>query len=188
MPLKRFVRHALAGGLGGGLLSAAMLLLGSRMRGDGTVAALNAPSHWFLGDAALRADEPSLRHTALGAATHQASAFFWSTLFAAWRLARAKQGLAAPATAARDAVLLTGIAAVVDLAVVPHRLTPGFERRLSRPWLTVVYLAFAAGLALGARVEEERQRGLRASAGGRLKSACGGSTSRSSSAPREGSR
>jgi len=157
MSLKRFVRHALASGLGGGLLSAAMLLLGSRARGDGTVAALNAPSHWFLGDAALRADAPSLRHTALGAATHQASAFFWSTLFAAWRLSHAKQD-AAPATAVRDAAVLTGIAAVVDLAVVPHRLTPGFEQRLSRPWLAAVYLAFGAGLALGACIEEGRSR------------------------------
>ena len=47
-----------------------------------------------------------------------------------------------------DAVAVSAVAAVVDLACVPDRLTPGFERRLSERSLVMVYTAFAAGLAL----------------------------------------
>jgi hypothetical protein len=38
---------------------------------------------------------------------------------------------------------------VVDLGLVPERLSPGFERRLSRPSTGLVYLSFGVGLALG---------------------------------------
>jgi hypothetical protein len=44
---------------------------------------------------------------------------------------------------------VTALAAVVDLAIVPKRLTPGFEQRLTRPSITLVYAGFAVGLALG---------------------------------------
>ena len=61
---------------------------------------------------------------------------------------RARRGLG---TTAADAVAATAVAAVVDLAIVPRRLTPGFERRLSARSLALVYGALAVGLLLGAR-------------------------------------
>ena len=54
-----------------------------------------------------------------------------------------------PANAVADAVVVSGVAAVVDFKLMPPRLTPGFERRLSRPGVVWVYVALAAGLALG---------------------------------------
>ena len=48
-----------------------------------------------------------------------------------------------------QSLALSALAAWVDLAVVPPALSPGFERRLSRGSLCLVYLGFAAGLALG---------------------------------------
>jgi hypothetical protein len=39
------------------------------------------------------------------------------------------------------------LACVVDCTVTPPRLTPGYEKRLSRRSLALVYLAFGAGLA-----------------------------------------
>lgn len=48
-----------------------------------------------------------------------------------------------------DAALGTGIAAVVDLRLVPPPLTPGFEHRVSPTSLVWVYASFAVGLALG---------------------------------------
>jgi len=52
---------------------------------------------------------------------------------------------------AQALALAGGVAAaacVVDLYCTPERLTPGFERRLSKPSLTRVYIAFGVGLAL----------------------------------------
>ena len=62
----------------------------------------------------------------------------------------ARHGRVTPAQVVADAVAVTAVAALVDLKVVPEWLTPGFERRLSRPSLAGVYVGFAAGLALGA--------------------------------------
>jgi hypothetical protein len=39
---------------------------------------------------------------------------------------------------------------------VDYGITPGYELRLSTPSLLVVYLAFAAGLALGSALLERR--------------------------------
>ncbi|MNT44739.1 hypothetical protein D3C72_1812800 [compost metagenome] len=44
---------------------------------------------------------------------------------------------------------MAGLACLVDLKCTPHRLTPGFERRLSPRMLTLVYLAFGLALPLG---------------------------------------
>lgn len=49
----------------------------------------------------------------------------------------------------RSAVEATAAAAVVDLLLLPRRLTPGFERRLSGRSLALVYAALAAGMVAG---------------------------------------
>jgi hypothetical protein len=48
-----------------------------------------------------------------------------------------------------DAAAVSALAAVVDLKLVPHRLTPGFQERLSSKSLALVYGSFAAGLFAG---------------------------------------
>ena len=40
---------------------------------------------------------------------------------------------------------VAAIACAVNLYCTPERLTPGFERRLSKPSLTRVYIAFGVG-------------------------------------------
>ncbi len=45
-------------------------------------------------------------------------------------------------------VATAGIAYVVDFYVVPKRLTPGFEKRLSNRSLLGIYAALAAGLMI----------------------------------------
>ena len=89
--------------------------------------------------------EPDLRHTFAGYAIHHASSLFWATFHEAgvdrgkvpaWRLAPA----------------ISALALIVDYSVVPKRLTPGFDRHLSRTGLVAVYAAFAGGLVLGSRL------------------------------------
>jgi hypothetical protein len=136
---------ALSGGLAG-LTSLAALAVGGR-RDDGAAAApINAPSHAVFGDVALRQDRPGWRYTATGAAIHMASAFFWALLH---EKLRAERGTRGAARALSGAAATTAVAAIVDLAVVPRRLSPGFQERLRTSSLTWVYVAFGIGLAAG---------------------------------------
>ena len=147
------VRESLIAGLASGLLSALAVAWGSRAGGHRAVAGLNAPSHWLWGQEALESEELNLRHTAVGVTTHVASALFWGGLYG---LMRGWHRRPMPLNAATDAITLTGAAIVTDYLLVPKRLTPGFEERLTPPRLGVVYLALAGGLLLGALCSEDR--------------------------------
>jgi hypothetical protein len=50
------------------------------------------------------------------------------------------------------------VACVVDYGVVPHRLSPGFELRLTKRAITAGYVAFGLGLALTAMARSHRER------------------------------
>jgi hypothetical protein len=142
----RAIDHALADGLLAGALSSAILLWRGRTDTRRAFAPINAISHWFWPRQAFHRNEASLKHTATGFALHYASSLLWSTVYG-WL--RAHRFRPTPVNAVVDAAAVTVAAAVVDLAVVPERVTPGFEHRLSRPSLTLVYAGFAAGLAIG---------------------------------------
>ncbi|MBK1688019.1 hypothetical protein [Rubrivivax gelatinosus] len=139
-----------------GLLAAALSTVALVWRGrrDSTPAApLNAISHWLWPRRALHADGPSLRHAATGTVIHVASSMLWAAVY---DLIRARRRRPTPLNAMADAAAVTAMAAVVDLQLVPRRLTPGFEHRLSRPSLSLVYGSFAVGLALGGLVALRR--------------------------------
>ena len=124
------------------LLSAGMLALRGRCEVRSASAPLNAPSHWLFGRSALRSSRPSLRHTLSGMLIHHGSSIFWALIYS--RLLHRQQ-----VPPSLGALLISALAAWVDLRLVPERLTPGFERRLTRKSLMLVYAAFAFGLALG---------------------------------------
>ena len=127
-------------------LSAATLMWRGRKDSGSAAAPLNAVSHILWPRAAFRRDDVSLRHTATGTALHVASSMLWGGLYSWIRHRRLRP---TPANAVADAVVVSGVAAVVDFKLMPPRLTPGFERRLTRPGVAWVYVALAAGLALG---------------------------------------
>lgn len=132
--------------------------LGSRgEQENGTpYAPTNAISHWFWGDRAARQDEPSARYTGLGYAIHHASSTLWAVLYEKWFGDRAEHGEILPAIAGGAAV--AALACFVDYNLTPQRLQPGFEKRLSRPSLFLVYATFGAGLALrGLAASRKRQ-------------------------------
>jgi len=133
----------LSGGLASALSAIMLAWRGRRDVGAGA-APLNAPTHW-LSDKALRQARPSLRYTLTGMIVHHLSSVFWAVFF---ERGCPNGGRDAP-TALRDAAAVSAMAAVVDLQLVPERLTPGFEHHLSARSLFLVYATFAAGLALG---------------------------------------
>lgn len=148
------LRTAVVSGSAGSLASLALLALRGNSESGRALAPVNAPSHWVWGDRALRRDHASVRYTLVGLGVHHASSIFWGVVHA--RVFGS--GLKSAHVELRNALLTGALAAWVDLRVVPHRLTPGFQRRLSPPGLLLVYLSFALGLAAGSRAAARLQR------------------------------
>ena len=142
------LRHgALSGSLASLLSAAALALCGWRETGS-AFAAVNAVSHWLWGDQAARRDDASLRHTLVGYVIHHCSAMFWGVLFERYAARILDRRRVASTVAA--AAGATAVACFTDYQLTPHRLQPGYEMRLSRPSLLLVYGAFGIGLAAGA--------------------------------------
>lgn len=152
------------GGMAANLLSAAVLMW--RGRAESTaVAPINAVSHWLFGREALRQDAPSARHTATGAAIHAGSSLFWSTMYDALvvkpalrRTTPDEDLLPAAAPLVVGAAAVATVAAVVDLQLVPERLTPGFQHRVGTGSLVLTYAAFGIGLAVGGLLQLRARR------------------------------
>jgi hypothetical protein len=141
-----WVRTAISG-TAAALLSLVPLMTRSRRETGMPWTGINAVSHWLYGDAALRRHNLSGRYTAPGLVIHTLSAMLWAGLH---RLALRAVKRRSTATIAATAAAVTAVAALTDLRLVPERLTPGFERRLSSGSVTLVYVAFAIGLAAAA--------------------------------------
>lgn len=155
-------RTAISGGAAS-ILSLVALILQSRRDAGTPWAGVNAVSHWLYGKPALRSQRLSSRYTLPGFVIHSASSLLWAGLHRLVLGAMRRPG--GPAIAA-SAIAVTAVAAVTDLALVPERLTPGFERRLAPGSVAFVYAAFAVGLALAAArrgnaAGQARKRGAR---------------------------
>lgn len=150
---KQALREGAVSGSIASLLSAAYLAWAGERRGT-PAAPVNAVSHWFFGNRALRQDPPSLLYTLTGYAIHHAASLFWGVLHA--KLWAAQQQHKQPIPALAGAVAASSVACLVDLQLTPQRLTPGFEHRLDRPELANVYACFATGLLIGTLLMKRR--------------------------------
>ena len=138
-----------------GIASTAALAALARAEGKGALQPTNATSHWLHGAEAGRVRRLDAEHTLVGFATHHASALFWALPFELWL---AGQPLRSPLRLLRDASAMSAIAAAVDYAMVPKRLTPGWELVLRRRSIAATYVAMAFGLAAGAAITQEWRR------------------------------
>jgi hypothetical protein len=140
----------LPAGVVAGALSMVVLALRGRAETGSAASPFNAISHWIHGPRALRLDTADIRHTALGAAVHAGSSMFWAAIYE--EAVCRREPPPTPAGLVAGAAGVATLAAVTDFALVPERLTPGFEHRLTKRSLTLTYTLFAAGLALGGLV------------------------------------
>jgi len=151
---KRTLREGLVSGTLAGLLSAVVLAVTGKRETGSAVAAVNAESHWLWGDESLQEDRPTLRHTLTGFVTHQLSTVFWATLYA---LVRGERKAVHRVPEALIGGIATSVAAAaIDYTLVPKRVTPGFEHRLSKTSMVGVFAAIAAGIAIGALLMQDR--------------------------------
>lgn len=140
-------RGMLSGSSASVLSTLALAAMGKRETGS-MLAPTNAVSHWIWGDEAARHNAPSLRYTLVGYAIHHASATFWAVLLE--RLMGARLDRKDLPTTLAVSAAASAVACFTDYQLTPERLHPGYEKRLSRPALALVYGAFALGLAAGA--------------------------------------
>lgn len=145
---KTSLRRGLVSGTTSSLLSTVALAALGKGEAGSMFAPTNAISHWIWGDKAARRDRPSLRYTMTGYLIHHASATFWAVLFE--RFMGDKLDKSNIAQTMQAATAASAVACFTDYQLTPKRLHPGYEKRLSRPSLTVVYGAFGLGLAAGA--------------------------------------
>ena len=111
------------------------------------VAPLNAVSHIPFGDEAAAQDDVSLKYTATGLGLNALAIGSWGAVHELMFGSAADKGDVA--TALIGGVVVSTLAYVVDYHVVPERVTPGFEKRLSGKALLGVYAALALGLGVG---------------------------------------
>ena len=151
---RRASRDALFSGSAASIASTSALVACGGLETGRPLAPVNAISHWYWGEPAAHRATPSLRHTLMGYVTHHGASLFWATIYE--RLFGHRRRAQIGARELSEAAAISALACFVDYQLTPRRLTPGYEKRLSRKSLLIVYTMFALGLAVGARLNPLR--------------------------------
>ncbi len=114
--------------------------------GNSAIAPINATSHVLWGPSAADVHVADLKHTASGLLINEGAGVFWAALYERLFGADADEGNAARALVGGG--IVAAIAYVTDYHLVPKRLTPGWEERISGRSLALVYAALALSLPL----------------------------------------
>lgn len=148
------LRHAVPSGT----LSAAVIALTAgalgKVENGRALAPINAISHMLWGDHAARRVKPSLKYTGTGLALNEAASVFWSVIYEKFFGLAARRGNVAKALT--GGAVVAAAAYVTDYHIVPKRLTPGFEKRLSGRSLFGIYAAMALSLGVGGLLAKKR--------------------------------
>lgn len=148
LPWSQALREGAVAGTTAGLLSSVVLALVGQRETGSMAAPVNAASHWLWGDAALREDRATARHTGVGLLTQHGAAIFWAALYSVLYGHRPEAKRVPDAIA--GGIATSAAAYLIDYTITPKRLTPGYEHRLDGKGMLAVYAALAAGFALGA--------------------------------------
>lgn len=144
---RRVIKDAAVSGSFAAVLSAAALSYCSRLDEGSAAGGLNGPSQWVWGEKQAYTREPSLKHTGIGYLIHHSTSVFWAMLYEQF-LGR-KHREVSTARIVTDAAFTSAAAYIVDYKFTPRRFRPGFEKHVSSRSMFAVYVAFAAGLAIG---------------------------------------
>jgi hypothetical protein len=148
----RLSASAMVTGTVASIVSTVALAALARSEGKSGIRPTNSASHWLHGDEAGSREMADVAHTAVGYATHHASAVFWALPLEAWLEKNPPRSLG---ELLGTAAAVSAAAAVVDYGIVPRRLTPGWELTLSKPAMVGAFAGLAMGLAAGALVSRE---------------------------------
>ena len=155
LPLHRSMKpttwsEALSKATWSGLIAAATTSVCVAWRGKrdsgSALAPINATSHIAWGPSAAKVEIVDAKHTLLGAAFNVGACVFWATFYERWFGRLAESGDVR--TALIGSAAITSAAYITDYHVVPRRLTPGWEYRISPRSLATVYTVLALSLPL----------------------------------------
>lgn len=136
-------RALVSGTIAGTAIVVAAALAGKRETSS-YAAPINATSHILWGGVAAQKDRLSWKYTGAGLLLNHAAAVFWAACYEKLMSGRARRGTARPLL---GGALVSAAAYVTDYHLVPKRLTPGYEERLSGKSLALIYGVLALGLA-----------------------------------------
>jgi hypothetical protein len=145
---QRAVRDAVIPGVLAGLATALAAAERGRADSGSAIAPVNAVSHFLWGDRAAGVREPTLRHTGTGLVVNTAAAGMWATVFQKL-FGEAVDRHGVPAAMLGGAAVAS-LAYLTDYHLVPRRLTPGYEKRVSHRSLLLVFGVLALSLGTGA--------------------------------------
>lgn len=159
------VGRAVISGTIAGIATALVASMAGRRETGSYAAPLNATSHVVWGDTAAWRNSPSLKYTGTGFLLNHLSAILWAGLYEKWfgrGSVRNSDTTALPASRpflepVIGAAAVTAGAYITDYYLVPKRLTPGFEKRVSGKSLMAIYGVLAIGLAARDLLERSRQ-------------------------------
>lgn len=135
-----------------GLTTAVTAAACGACRNRDALSPINAVSHIVWGDEAFARREPSLKYTYTGLALNSGACISWALVL---ELLFGRFARRSTASALASGAAVSALAYVTDFHVVPARLTPGFEKHLSRQSLLVVYIILALSLAAGTAAQRE---------------------------------
>ena len=124
----------------------AVAAVGQLENGDAATP-LNAVSHIAWGDESFDQSDVSLKYTGAGLALNQVSVTSWALLHE-WIFGKARDKGQWKISLA-GGFLVSALAYLVDFKLVPEKLKPGFERKLSSGGLLAVYVLLALALGWG---------------------------------------
>ena len=147
------IARSLATGSVAGLITTAVLALRGRREAGSSVAPINATSHVFWGDEAGTINAVDAKHTVPGLLINSGAGVFWALVHALLLERLPRRG---PAAAAASGAAVAGLAYVVDYHLIPRRLTPGWELRLSRKSVALGFAALGLSLAIAGLTRARR--------------------------------
>ena len=145
--------RAAANGAVAGLAATAAIAWAGRRETGSAIAPINATSHVLWGDAAGATAAVDMKHTVTGLLLNGGAGVFWAFIqeLLLSRLPRRDRAAAVASGAA-----VAGLAYVVDYHLIPRRLSPGWELRVSPRAVALGFIALGVGLSVAALLRARR--------------------------------
>jgi hypothetical protein len=148
-----WIARSISSGSLAGLVTMAAVALAGRREARSAVAPINATSHVLWGDEAGTADAVDWKHTLPGLLINTGAGLFWALVH---ELLLARSHPRSRVTAAATGAAVGALAYAVDYHLIPRRLTPGWELRLSRSGVALGFVALGASLAVAGLLRARR--------------------------------
>ena len=143
------MRRSLVSGSIAGLGVIATAAVAGRRETGSWAAPLNATSHVLWGDKVASVNRVSPKYTLPGIVLTHASAVFWAVFYEQFFGRKQRHAAAQPRLLwpLAGGAAIAALAYVNDYHLMPRRLTPGYELRLSGRSLAAIFGVLALGLA-----------------------------------------